>query len=538
MSLTGKLEDLPLLDILQIVSFSKKTGYLSIQAPTGLGAIVFVDGFIVCCFSPETGPLDPQVAGMAAPQKAQHLRRRIEIALEQLVRLHEGQFSFSLTDQPPTSVGNRSIAGETIEGGLNAQELLLDLARGMDEDRRNSSAAIEVSFAEPEEVEEEASFAEGVIETEPVAPEPPSPPPVPAPDATQAVQAIPAAQPIETRTVLLVDDEDDVRETLAHSFREHDYEVHAAADPDEALKVAQRLRSEGMAFMVVTDLGMPTSGGSSFQGGFEIVKRLTKANMRPATLLMTESPSPAIRARARQMGIDSLVFKPGLSKLDPEQFAADMAAFAERIVMDLLPRLTRREPPGPRTPRHRGPVPAGGPGEDLSRQFTVLQKHLEELRQPSNANQITMLVMRAAREFVERALLFLIKNEEIRGLGGFGRAPRDQKLSMLAREIVIPLREPSVFREVVMRGKSYAGAMPDGRWEQNLLVKIGRFKSGDIFLIPLRTHRECVAVLFGDNPETGGEVGRLDALELFVSQAGLAFENVFLQRKIEALQRG
>ena len=31
MSLNGNLEDLPLLDILQIVSFSKKTGYLSIR---------------------------------------------------------------------------------------------------------------------------------------------------------------------------------------------------------------------------------------------------------------------------------------------------------------------------------------------------------------------------------------------------------------------------------------------------------------------------------------------------------------------------
>src|SRR5436189_217201 len=39
MSLTGNLEDLPLLDILQIVSFSKKTGYLSIRTAAGEGAV-------------------------------------------------------------------------------------------------------------------------------------------------------------------------------------------------------------------------------------------------------------------------------------------------------------------------------------------------------------------------------------------------------------------------------------------------------------------------------------------------------------------
>ena len=46
MSLNGNLEDLPLLDIIQIVSFSKKTGHLAIHTGTGDGGIVFQDGFV------------------------------------------------------------------------------------------------------------------------------------------------------------------------------------------------------------------------------------------------------------------------------------------------------------------------------------------------------------------------------------------------------------------------------------------------------------------------------------------------------------
>ena len=41
MSLNGNLEDLPLLDIIQIVSFSKKTGCLAIRTGDGDGGIVF-----------------------------------------------------------------------------------------------------------------------------------------------------------------------------------------------------------------------------------------------------------------------------------------------------------------------------------------------------------------------------------------------------------------------------------------------------------------------------------------------------------------
>src|SRR5713101_526079 len=168
MSLTGNLEDLPLLDILQIVSFSKKTGYLSIRTGAGEGAIVFRDGFVTSSFTWDTAHLDPRAKSLPPDQRSRMLRHRIEVALQQLIRLREGQFNFSLSDEAPTRVGARDIRDETLPDGINPQELLLDLARGMDEDRRDSTAALEASFAEPPE--------------EAAAPPPPagSPPPEPA----------------------------------------------------------------------------------------------------------------------------------------------------------------------------------------------------------------------------------------------------------------------------------------------------------------------------------------------------------------------
>ena len=70
------------------------------------------------------------------------------MALEQLIRLREGQFSFSLTEEiPGDHRGPRHLAARRCHAGINPQELLLDLARGIDEDRRDSSAALEASFA-------------------------------------------------------------------------------------------------------------------------------------------------------------------------------------------------------------------------------------------------------------------------------------------------------------------------------------------------------------------------------------------------------
>ncbi len=153
MSLNGNLEDLPLLDILQIVSFSKKTGFLAIQAEPGEGAIVFQEGFVVASFTWDSLPVDPRAASLPEAKRASLIRERIAMALEQLIRLREGQFSFSLTDEIPGTIANRDIRGETLHAGINPQELLLDLARGIDEDRRDSSAALEASFAQPMEEE-------------------------------------------------------------------------------------------------------------------------------------------------------------------------------------------------------------------------------------------------------------------------------------------------------------------------------------------------------------------------------------------------
>ena len=49
-------------------------------------------------------------------------------------------------------------------------------------------------------------------------------------------------------------------------------------------------------------------------------------------------------------------------------------------------------------------------------------------------------------------------------------------------------------------------------------------------------HRETIALLFGDNPESGREADRPAALEVFVEQAGIALENVFLQRKLQSME--
>jgi CheY-like chemotaxis protein len=594
LALQGNLEDLPLLDIVQIVSFSRKTGYLGVRMEGGDGAIVFHEGLVVAAFTVNSPVPDPRLASLPAAARETMVKRRVGFALDELARLREGAFGFELTPAVPEKVAGRDIRAETLANGINPQELLLAVAQGMDDDRAQSAAAVEASFATPAEgvmAAELLSLAPPLVPSDAVrsafedAPpaEPEAPPeegadawqtsvserygpdtrplprvsrqalaeanaqhapegePAPPAGEQRPTEAAPALPP--ARTLLLVDDEPDVRQVLARSFATAGYEIVEASDPEDAAKRAGHLRSEATPFVLVTDLGMPASGGASFQGGFEVVKRLWKMNLRPPVLMMTESLNQSLRLRARQMGVQSFVFKPTLSKLNPRQFEADISAFGAKLVKDVLPHLAEvavlRPSPPPKKAEARAEASAAAelpPAEGSARPFEFLKRRLVELRQGGDANEIATLVMKVAREFFERAILFVVKNDEARGLGGFGVAPRDEVLNLLARQLTVPLADPSLFRDVARDRRGFSGQPPNDRWLGHVMGRIGRFQSRGMALLPLVAHRETIAMVFGDNPETGRDPGSLEPLEVFVQQAGIALENVFLQKKLQAAE--
>ena len=226
----------------------------------------------MAAFSAETPPFDPRCRQLPQEARTPLLRESIERGLEQLIRLREGQFSFSLTEGPPRKVRSAGhLARRRCPTGINAQELLLDLARGMDEDRRDSTAALEASFAEPEDntvppelaVQVEPPAAAGArapASAAPSAPAPPAPTPARAPDA-------PPAPAEETKTILLVDDEDGVRAHPGRAFRPRRVQRGRGRGPGRGREEGRPPGKASIPFLLVTDLGMPTSGARRSRAG-------------------------------------------------------------------------------------------------------------------------------------------------------------------------------------------------------------------------------------------------------------------------------
>ena len=301
MCLNGSLDEFSVQDILQILSLSRKTGHLSLETPAGSAAIVIQEGSILASVDAGVSPLAVDLALSPGWSREEVIRWRIVASLARLSRYRQGGFRFQASAQPPRVIGGFDMAAETLRSGIGIIEMLLEVALRQDEDARDA------------------------------APAPRTPP-------ETARPAEPLAGPGAELSILLVDDEELVRRLLARYLVAGGYQVVEASDVESAVKRGASLSEAGVRFVVVTDLNMPASAGDSFRGGREVVKRLARLRLRPPVVMMADCESVSTRVVPGR-GVWSVVLKPGLSKLDPEEFEADMRAFAGRMVQDVLPRV-------------------------------------------------------------------------------------------------------------------------------------------------------------------------------------------------------
>ena len=520
MSLSGSVEDLPLLEILQVVSFCQKTGHLTVHSPNGEAAIVFERGQVVSGYIWDVPglPRDQPPEGSA---REQVLRQRIGSILERLVRLRDGEFSFNLTEEVPTALGGRDLATERLSSGINAEELMLELARRLDEDRRNATATFEASFAAPHD--DDSSPVEPAQEAPAVA--------APAEDEL-LLEELPLEEPPARGTaggpaVVLLDDEPDVLRVVGERLAARGFCVSTAASPAAARREMDRLASTRTPFFLVADLSLPSESGVSFRGGLDVVRAASGLPSPPPVLLMAETFDDKFRARARRFGVSLLAFKPGLSKLDPLQYDADLRAFGDKLARDLLPRLEGRRTPA-------AAKPAMKPGSSEAARATLLRSALEEMRSSPDPDLVAFLLLRAARAFFPRVLLFVVKDERLRGLSGFGPVDSGDSLDLLAREISVPLEPASVFSEAVATGRSWTGRLPADGPLRGLLDRIGPMEATAAAVLPVHAHREAIAVLYGDAPD-GGDLPPIAPLVEFVDEAGRALDEAFLARRAPVL---
>jgi hypothetical protein len=164
--------------------------------------------------------------------------------------------------------------------------------------------------------------------------------------------------------------------------------------------------------------------------------------------------------------------------------------------------------------------------------ISLLKGMLEELNNPSLGCDIILLVLRFASEFMNRAVIFIVKAEEVAGLGQFGIEDCIGSADSKIRNMKIPRRDNSLFNQVIETQISVKINLDDSFWNRYLFGKLGGGLPTEVFVGPIVSEGKVVALLYGDNLPEKKPIGDTDSLEIFLSQAGLAMEKVLLQRRL------
>jgi hypothetical protein len=176
--------------------------------------------------------------------------------------------------------------------------------------------------------------------------------------------------------------------------------------------------------------------------------------------------------------------------------------------------------------------------ESPSKQITTLKSMFDELRFPTATAEVTLLTLRYASEVVNRAILFMVKKDEVRGLGQFGiELASGQSPDKVVRNIRIPLNTPSLFRNVIESRRTYLGAIESNDQNNYFVNEVGGTRPDMVLAIPLVVDGKVALIIYGDNLPDRKAVLGVETLEIFMNQAGMALEKALLERKLAELQK-
>lgn len=148
---------------------------------------------------------------------------------------------------------------------------------------------------------------------------------------------------------------------------------------------------------------------------------------------------------------------------------------------------------------------------DEQRFFTCISG----LRSCTTRTEITVAILTYLLQIFERAIVFLVTESELVAEHSFGvKGSKGEGVAPLSN-LRIPLDDQEIFEEVITTGQMYFGFHSDSTWPHQLYRIIGRPDSPEVLLFPFIRANAVVAFIyadFGSQPASAPSLHYLDAL--------------------------
>jgi hypothetical protein len=168
--------------------------------------------------------------------------------------------------------------------------------------------------------------------------------------------------------------------------------------------------------------------------------------------------------------------------------------------------------------------------EGIRAGFARLRRIVGELRSGLLSTTVSLNLMNAVAEYLERGILFVIQQDRLIPIGAFGTTVTGEPLSHVSHLLGLSLREPSALAECADAGRARCLKYDEARLPAAFTDLVGRPRSPDIAVLPISGSERVIAVIYVDNGTKDRPIVDTQVLELAAFQLGLALENEFLRR--------
>ncbi|HEY6140143.1 MAG TPA: response regulator [Thermoanaerobaculia bacterium] len=592
MSLLGRLEDLSLADIIQIVFLSRRTGVLEVIDDRGRHTVLFRSGLVVNASSPEHADLVEWLAknelipservavlrkmeesgippGAAAVEMnlisandlAEAVRTRVQSVVEPLLRSHEGEFNFILSEQVSPLDIEYDADQVFKDGGLQPHRILggaegekLKPLRGLEESLKAGKALLRgtaapettpaslnlglgqpiednvLQFPTPEEREEKTLPFAPVPDDEPL---PELPEEAPAPVTTKpstsgtfkvAGGLIEVESPDATyRNVVLFERNPLIRVAARRAFGKNGVKIAQFGSLDDVRNAMSDFFRSNSFFVTFLELADNDVNGPSVQ----LMIRLKRKNPRLPVVIVDAEADLRRRHALLRAGADLYVTKPSPARLQPGLAEEELGLFADELVLFAERAFQQWEQftGGGLSPDAGKRFYEEAQKENIDRSYNVLKQLINELSNPNDIGQVSSTILRLSAEYLDRGALFVAEDSDFVGLGGFGATGGGAPMEERVKSLRVARGAPSLLADVAASGEAHRGKMRRTAANVEMIDRLGGMLPTEVVALPIMHGNRAIGILYGDNAEHRAAIDSMTGLEIFLSQAGYAFGN-------------
>ncbi len=550
MAFNGNLEDLPFIDVLQLLHVAKKSGTLRMSSSKGTADIICRDGDIIGVThpseevnlggiliemgeittaqlqeailyikkaEPEYKPLMTTLVELGYLKKNsgwKGLETLIHRTMVEIISWKEGSFTFDVDKLPIDDDFRHFPADMEAGGGVDTQAALVEALRIFDERNREQ-------LEQKKREDQRQKKGKRVEQTKPILDEEEA-------KLLSAIEEVPddveLGPPTRSRTAILLCSDGFIKNVIKRICQDNGIYAFVSDVERDVVGEIEDSIAEGSATVLIVDLSNDESPGLGPKKRISTVKRIKHRNPQIPLVILSNSFGVKAYTQIFEMGARTMIPKPGRKKADTKRYVQLMKRFFSVLIICLKSIFDEEHELLQRTRESR-------------MQMSSLKRRVHEIQDRRTSPDISLIVLQYIAEYMGRGIIFLVRKDDLLGLGSFGMDSKGDTISTAAMRLRIPLSKRSVFSDVVKEGIFFQGDSEDALLQKYLFDSIGAPLSNEVLLLPLKTENKTRALVYCDFGKYEAGPVKTDALEILASQAGMAME-VAIQRGRDTRAKG